>query len=254
MRHRASRPLLDLWHRLPHAGARRLGELAKPGPIRALVALILVLSLGTAAYAVVASVVGGSSSREAESADRVQRLGPTTSRDGERPNLTHEIPTSDGRTPNGRDSDPGTSAAGQPEAPSPATEVPATPTPTLRSKLGRVTRSPSTRTASPSTSPPRPSATASTTPQDLTPPKTILSQVFPEGDAALFSFGANESASFTCSLDGAAYTSCASPTHYSDLDPGWHTFAVRATDADGNIDTSPAEVRWHATDGRSSDQ
>jgi len=211
---------------------------------------MVVLSLGTGAYVAVASVTGGSSNRQAELAGLGQGLGPTASRGGERRNLTYEMPTSDGRTSNRSSSEPGTSVAGQPEARSPATGV----TPTLRSKLGQVTGSPSTGTATPSTSPSQPGATASTTPEDTTPPETSLSEEFPARDAALFSFGANESASFTCSLDGAAYTSCDSPTLYSDLDPGWHTFAVRATDAAGNVDPSPAETRWHARAGRSADQ
>jgi hypothetical protein len=122
----------------------------------------------------------------------------------------------------------------------------------MRSRLGQVAGSP--RTATPSTSPSQPDATASTTTEDTTPLETSLSEEFPARDAALFSFSANESASFTCSLDGAAYTSCDSPTRYSDLDPGWHTFAVRATDAAGNVDPSPAETRWHARAGRSTDQ
>jgi hypothetical protein len=29
---------------------------------------------------------------------------------------------------------------------------------------------------------------------------------------------------------------------------------VRATDAAGNVDPSPAEVRWHATEGGSEDE
>jgi hypothetical protein len=250
MRHRASRPLIDLWHCLPRATARLLGEVAKPGPVRALVALMVVLSLGTGGYVAVASVIGGSSNRQAESAGPGRRLGPTPSPDGEWPNPTHEMPTSDGRTPNGSSPEPGTGAAGQPETPSPTTGV----TPTVRAKLGRVTASPRTGTATPSSSPSQPSATPSTTPEDTTPPATSLSEEFPAADSARFSFSANESASFTCSLDGAAYTSCDSPTLYSDLDPGWHTFAVRATDTAGNVDPSPAETRWHASGGRSEDQ
>ena len=31
-----------------------------------------------------------------------------------------------------------------------------------------------------------------------------------------------------CSLDGAAYTACASGVTYTDLALGWHTFAVRS--------------------------
>jgi hypothetical protein len=90
--------------------------------------------------------------------------------------------------------------------------------------------------------------------KDTTPPSSSLSREFPAGDAAWFSFSANESASFTCSLDGAAYTSCNSPTRYSDLEPGWHTFSVRATDTAGNVEPSPAKVRWHARDGHATEQ
>ena len=55
------------------------------------------------------------------------------------------------------------------------------------------------------------------------------------------------SATFECSLDGAAYASCASTHSYTDLHPGWHTFAVRATDPAGNVDGSPASTRWLST-------
>lgn len=290
MRHRASRPLIDLWRRLPGATARLVGGVARPGPVRGLVAVMVVLSLGTGAYAVVASVMGGPSNQHVESAAPGQWLDPTASRDseppvsraGERPSLNEELPTSDSRTPNGSSSDPGTAATEPSEAPSPA-DV----TATLRSTLGPVigstlgpvtdpvTGSPSTP-AKPSTSPVKPSptpstsasqpsgtpsatasqpgATASATAADRTPPDTNLSEEYPAGDAARFSFSADEAASFTCSLDGAAYTPCDSPTSLRDLHPGWHTFAVRATDAAGNVDPSPAEVRWRATGGNSTNQ
>jgi hypothetical protein len=86
---------------------------------------------------------------------------------------------------------------------------------------------------------------------DVTPPDTSLSEQFPQGDAAVFTFGANEPASFVCSLDGAAYAPCANAVHLTDLDPGAHTFAVRATDLAGNSDPSPAVVSWHANRGPS---
>ena len=76
-----------------------------------------------------------------------------------------------------------------------------------------------------------------------------MSQAQPAPDVARFTFSANEGASFTCSLDGAAFAPCASPSVYSDLQPGWHTFAVQAVDAAGNTDPSPAESRWHAENG-----
>lgn len=53
--------------------------------------------------------------------------------------------------------------------------------------------------------------------------------------AATMTFSASETATFTCSLDGAAPTSCTSPTSYSSLATGSHTFWVYATDDAGNI-------------------
>jgi len=47
-------------------------------------------------------------------------------------------------------------------------------------------------------------------------------------------------ATFACSLDGAAYAACTSPYTASALISGSHTFAVRATDAAGNTDATPA--------------
>ncbi len=60
---------------------------------------------------------------------------------------------------------------------------------------------------------------------------------------ASFSFAADEPATFTCSLDGAAFTSCTSPRSHSDLSQGTHTFQVRATDQAGNV-SAPAEHTW----------
>ncbi|MGH3371533.1 MAG: hypothetical protein ACRDPR_16200, partial [Nocardioidaceae bacterium] len=96
----------------------------------------------------------------------------------------------------------------------------------------------------------RSGATSSPAPEDETPPNTSLVEELLD-DSVLFSFTANESASFACSLDGAAYSSCGSPTRYVDLEAGWHTFAVRATDGAGNVDPTPAEVRWLASEGHS---
>src|SRR5215207_1589668 len=49
---------------------------------------------------------------------------------------------------------------------------------------------------------------------------------------------------FQCSLDGAAFASCASPKDYTGLSEGSHTFEVKATDAAGNTDTTPASRSW----------
>jgi hypothetical protein len=59
---------------------------------------------------------------------------------------------------------------------------------------------------------------------------------------ASFSFTANETASFECSLDGAPFASCSSPQSYSGLAAGSHTFLVTATDQAGN--SSTASYTW----------
>jgi hypothetical protein len=59
--------------------------------------------------------------------------------------------------------------------------------------------------------------------------------------------GGSGVASFECrrdSSDVASWTACASPQAYSDLADGAHTFEVRAVDAAGNPDQSPAAFQW----------
>ena len=49
-----------------------------------------------------------------------------------------------------------------------------------------------------------------------------------------FSFSSEAGATFTCALDGAAFTSCSSPKSYASVADGSHTFQVKATDTAGN--------------------
>jgi hypothetical protein len=83
---------------------------------------------------------------------------------------------------------------------------------------------------------------------DLTNPDTIIDSGpasvtgLPE---ASFSFHGTEPLStFECSLDGAAFSSCSSPAAYNGLAAGEHTFSVRAIDAGGNADSTPASHTW----------
>ena len=91
---------------------------------------------------------------------------------------------------------------------------------------------------------------ATSTSSDVTPPQTTItsgtSGTVPNGEAT-FTFRSSEPGStFQCSLDRAAYTSCASPKAYSGLAKGSHTFKVRAVDAAGNVDPTPSSRAWTA--------
>ncbi len=56
--------------------------------------------------------------------------------------------------------------------------------------------------------------------------------------------GATGSITFECQLDGGGWSACASPQVHTSLADGSHTFAVRAVDAVGNIDDTPATFTW----------
>jgi uncharacterized repeat protein (TIGR01451 family) len=80
------------------------------------------------------------------------------------------------------------------------------------------------------------------------PPDTTITGG-PSGETtstvASFTFESSKTPStFECSLDESAFTACTSPASYDDLAVGAHTFRVRAIDAEGNIDPSPAERAW----------
>jgi lysophospholipase L1-like esterase len=49
---------------------------------------------------------------------------------------------------------------------------------------------------------------------------------------------------FQCQLDGGGYSPCTSPRQYTGLSQGSHTFNVRATNANGDVDQFPSTHTW----------
>jgi hypothetical protein len=79
------------------------------------------------------------------------------------------------------------------------------------------------------------------------PLETMITEApgeFSNASLATFRFTANvETARFECSIDGEVATACTSP-FTRNLSDGAHTFAVRATDGNGEEDSTPAEHVW----------
>jgi Bacterial Ig-like domain len=92
------------------------------------------------------------------------------------------------------------------------------------------------------------SAASRTITVDTVAPQTTITAAPPattSSTSASFSFIASETGStFECSLDGAAFAACTSPRDYSGLTIGAHQFSVRAKDAAGNTDGTPASHSW----------
>ena len=83
---------------------------------------------------------------------------------------------------------------------------------------------------------------------DSTAPQTLIGSgppVATTSSAASFTFTASEpGATFECRLDSGSFVTCSSPQAYASLNEGPHTFQVRATDAAGNTDATPASQGW----------
>jgi hypothetical protein len=89
--------------------------------------------------------------------------------------------------------------------------------------------------------------TAPTVTIDTTAPETTLAsgpEPVTTATSATFTFSASENGSFECRLDGAPFALCGSPKSYGGLGQGDHRFEVRAIDAAGNADATPALHPW----------
>jgi hypothetical protein len=79
---------------------------------------------------------------------------------------------------------------------------------------------------------------------DVTPPDTTIGSGPPNptsDNTPTFAFSSSEAGStFKCQLDAAGFAACGSPFTAPALADGSHSFQVRATDAAGNVDSTPA--------------
>ena len=88
---------------------------------------------------------------------------------------------------------------------------------------------------------------------DTTAPDTMITAspaTYDNSTTTQFAFvgiPAADTASFTCSLDGAAFAACTSPTTITTV-AGDHTFDVRAGDVLNNVDPTPAHWAWTIDD------
>jgi len=77
------------------------------------------------------------------------------------------------------------------------------------------------------------------------PPNTVIRKPKVKGNTAKIRFSSTEARStFTCKLDRKKARPCKSPKRYRNLDEGKHKVIVKAIDADGNPDPTPAKAKF----------
>ncbi|MGZ4466059.1 MAG: hypothetical protein ACXVW0_11945 [Nocardioides sp.] len=230
MRHRSPRPFLD---RLRSPVLLRRGALAA-GAVAALGTAtgFALTSGGEAAPAQGSSVTRADAPRTAVSpTDATADRAPEPTRSSPRT----AVPPAPTPAPQAPKASPTRSLPALPtqvpsvSAPSTSLSVSGSTAPSTSSSQSR------SRTASPSQSP-----SSSPSPDDSTPPQTTAQTESLVGAVWTLVFGANEPATFTCSLDGGAWEACPATDVVTLTSSGPHSLAVRATDAAGNTDATPA--------------
>jgi hypothetical protein len=83
---------------------------------------------------------------------------------------------------------------------------------------------------------------------DATPPETTITGGPPAGSTTgpgvSFTFSSEAGATFECRLHTGTFSPCTSPQSLTGLTTGVYTFSVRAIDAVGNVDSTPATRSW----------
>ena len=91
-------------------------------------------------------------------------------------------------------------------------------------------------------------STCGTEPPDTIPPNTVISKGAPsktDKTKLKFKFKSSEpNSTFECRLDKNKFKACESPKTVRRLDVSKHKFQVRATDAAGNVDPTPAKDKF----------
>ncbi len=106
--------------------------------------------------------------------------------------------------------------------------------------------------ATPTNPAPLPTGPGATVPSDTSAPDTRITQKPPNRTTkrrARYGFSSTETGStFECKLDRRPFRACGPRASFGGLKPGPHRLRVRAVDAAGNVDASPASHRFRVLD------
>ena len=229
MRHRASRSFL------PHL-PRRLPVL---GPGRRRVVAAAALAVTAALTGVGVAVQGGDAETSAADAPVNVDLGTTAGSGASGASGASWAPSKD--VSRGSDRRPEESPTPLPSTSGPSATGPS-PSASSSTAVPRVSGTPTVGSTGASASAPQLPTVSAPSPLDESAPETTASTSAVTVDSWTVAVSADEPATYECSLDGGAFEACGAVTTFSGLDRGRHRLTVRAVDAAGNTDPSPAEL------------